>query len=180
MSARFGRHFADMWGAIPADDMKAVWADDLAGFSGDEIRRGLDGCKGLKFPPTLPEFLQLCRPPPDYQVAYHEAVRELLKRRQPFDRFGNVKTNLDQWSHPSIYWAASTMEHALLNLPYPSMKERWKKALDDALAEGRTDVPPWRPALPEPGKIGMLPEEWQKKVAELTAKLRLGKTGGAA
>lgn len=42
---------------------KATWADELSGFADQPARiaQALDACRSLKFPPTVPEFLALCR-----------------------------------------------------------------------------------------------------------------------
>ena len=61
-SGMYGKHWADLWQGIPMEQIKAVWAEDLAGCSADQIRHALDHCKThLKFPPTCPEFVGLCR-----------------------------------------------------------------------------------------------------------------------
>lgn len=42
---------------------KATWAMELAGFAGqpEVIARALEACATAQYPPTLPEFLRLCR-----------------------------------------------------------------------------------------------------------------------
>ncbi len=42
---------------------KATWAQELGGFSGqhERIARALESCRHRSMPPTLPEFLDLCR-----------------------------------------------------------------------------------------------------------------------
>jgi hypothetical protein len=61
-SQMYGKLWLDMWEHIPMDGVKATWAEDLAGCSADQIRHALDHCKThLKFPPTCPEFVALCR-----------------------------------------------------------------------------------------------------------------------
>jgi len=64
----YGRHWADLWSSLPGDPdavmatVKRAWSEDLAGCSGEQIRRALDHCKAHnKFPPTSPEFVGLCR-----------------------------------------------------------------------------------------------------------------------
>lgn len=61
-AAMYGKHWFDQWAQTPMDDVKAVWAEDLAGMSGEQIRKALDHCKANnKFPPTCPEFAGLCK-----------------------------------------------------------------------------------------------------------------------
>lgn len=59
----YGSKWADQFGAFPRERVKATWAEELAGFAAipDAIKAALDAQKASMFPPTLPEFLQLCR-----------------------------------------------------------------------------------------------------------------------
>ena len=61
-AAMYGRHWFDLWADVPMADVKDAWRTDLAKVSGDQIRRALEHCRTqCKFPPTLPEFVSLCR-----------------------------------------------------------------------------------------------------------------------
>lgn len=55
----YGKHWLDMWADAPMDRVKATWGDALAQFRPDEIAQALEHLP--KFPPTLPEFVDLCR-----------------------------------------------------------------------------------------------------------------------
>lgn len=144
-AAMYGDKLPKMWGRVPEDEMHAIWAEDLAGYTGEEISVGLQACKQREWPPTLPEFLRLCRPWMNPEVAYHEAVHGMSCRRR--GETGN-------WSHPAIYWAAvATGTHDLLNSTYGSIKLRWEKSFSDELVKGNwSDIPPVRSALPAPGQ----------------------------
>ncbi|WP_033474887.1 hypothetical protein [Bordetella bronchiseptica] len=144
-AAMYGDKLPKMWGRVPEDEMHAIWAEDLAGYTGEEISVGLQACKQREWPPTLPEFLRLCRPWMNPEVAYHEAVHGMSCRRR--GETGN-------WSHPAIYWAAvATGTHDLLNSTYGSIKQRWEKSFSDELSKGNwSDIPPVRSALPAPGQ----------------------------
>lgn len=52
-----------MWGNANPTDLLPTWADALAGYDGDDLRDALDAmlrsCR--EYPPTLPEFMALCR-----------------------------------------------------------------------------------------------------------------------
>ncbi len=61
MAAHYGARFADAWHGVDAAEMKAAWAQKLGGLTPQQIKRGLDGLEQSKFPPTLPEFIALCR-----------------------------------------------------------------------------------------------------------------------
>jgi hypothetical protein len=77
-SVLYGRHWAEMWAGIPIADVKAAWSSELAGVRAEQIAAAL---KGLgTFPPTLPEFLALCR-----QSTTPTTHRLLLPDRRPRD-----------------------------------------------------------------------------------------------
>ncbi len=63
MSASYGARFADAWRGADAKAVKAVWARKLGELTPSQIRRGIEGLEQCKFPPTLPEFVALCRQP---------------------------------------------------------------------------------------------------------------------
>lgn len=52
-----------MWADAGAVEVKAVWASALGRFSGDTLRVALQNLEASanSWPPTLPEFLELCR-----------------------------------------------------------------------------------------------------------------------
>lgn len=164
MSARYGKHFADMWAGQPVQSVKSVWASDLADYTGEELRRGLDACKSHKFPPTLPEFAMLCRPSLDYEAAFTEAVREMQNRRSG---------RPESWSNPCVYWAAVALGNDLMAYPYQPIKARWKSALDASFAEGRNTIPAPAVALPAPNKTAINRDEAHRRIQELAGKLRL-------
>ncbi len=60
LTAMYGNRFIDMWRDINMADVKSCWADELRVFSVDQIGMAIEGLKAFPFPPTLPEFLQLC------------------------------------------------------------------------------------------------------------------------
>jgi hypothetical protein len=131
--------------------VKDTWADALAGYSADEIRRGLGLCQTRIFPPTLPEFLMLCRPPVDPESAYIEACKQMSAR----------DTGTDVWSSPAIFWSARDFGvHELRGSTWQTAKARWTRILDDHLAKtSHEPVPKRMVCLPEPGKGTADPEK---------------------
>ena len=107
-AAMYGKHWFDLWADVPMADVKAAWRADLAKVDGEQIRKALEHCKAqCKFPPTLPEFVGLCkafaiarqRPAlPDYSRAEiaPEVLAEIAKmfdaqrKRQPDDWARNI------------------------------------------------------------------------------------------
>jgi len=61
MAANYGARFADAWRGVDAETVKAVWAKKLGALKPEQIRRGIAQLEQCKFPPTLPEFVALCK-----------------------------------------------------------------------------------------------------------------------
>ena len=59
----YGAKWAAQYGNFPRERVKRTWAEELSGFSDtpSAIGKALDAQKSSAFPPTLPEFLALCR-----------------------------------------------------------------------------------------------------------------------
>lgn len=164
LSAMYGARFADMWGGLRQDAVKAVWAEDLADLTTEEVARGVDLCRSAKFPPTLPEFRAMCRPPVDAEAAFVEAVTQMALREQGIDR----------WSHPAIFWAATTVgSFDLRNASWSAIKARWARLLQAEFAKGEwPDVPARRDALPAPGQTVADPARVERVVARVLGKAR--------
>jgi len=61
-AALYGRHWFDAWADVPMADVKDSWQEAIGNASGEAIRRALEHCATHnKFPPTAPEFAELCR-----------------------------------------------------------------------------------------------------------------------
>lgn len=59
----YGARFHDLWKGANPENVKAVWAEKLAGFHDrpEVLKAALDACDDKPWPPTLPEFLGFCR-----------------------------------------------------------------------------------------------------------------------
>ena len=129
----YGKKFTDMWGAADMDQMITHWSIELAAFNDAELRRGWFAMERLTWPPSLPEFKSLCRPPIDPMVAFHEAQAGMLAR---------VAGRMGEWSHRAIFWAALQLGPTVTEQLYSTVRPRWEKALADSLALGRWDAIP--------------------------------------
>lgn len=168
----YGNKFATMWDGQNMAGVKSVWMEDLAEFSTAEIAAGVGACKTREWPPTLPEFIRLCRPSIDYERAFYDAVEQMNKRNKGDDK----------WPSAAIYWAAVSLGRDLIDRPYPDLRARWAKAVDDALAAVRSGakpdtVPPRLEALPEPGKATLDAEKTRENLGRLKA--MVGMVAGA-
>jgi hypothetical protein len=155
-----------MWRGCDLQDVKRVWAEELADMSSEELARGVSACRDRKFPPTLPEFRELCRPAPDYERAFAEAVEQMRRR----------ESGEDTWSSAAVYWAAAKIGSDLSAYPYQAIKGRWRTALDEAIEGVRTgklpaEVPKRRDALPAPGQCTVPREVARQRLAEIRRRL---------
>ncbi|MBT2789174.1 hypothetical protein [Paraburkholderia strydomiana] len=57
----YGSRFLAMWRGVNTEDLKHAWSQRLHGVSPEALRAGLEALEGVAHPPTLPEFLALCR-----------------------------------------------------------------------------------------------------------------------
>jgi hypothetical protein len=161
--AMYGARFADAWKGCSIAHVKAVWAEDLGGFSRDELAAGIAGCRSRDWPPTLPEFMKLCRPPIDHQAALLEAIEQMARR----------ESGRDRWSHPAIYWAAVKIgAYDLGRKTLRDLDAEWRKAFGDQMALGQwPEIPERLPALPAPGQTHSR-EVWKETIQAMLARLK--------
>lgn len=134
LTKRYGAVFLDMWSwsdDAGLQEIKQAWSEELAGFTEQELRTGLIGCKRYcEMPPTLPKFMRLCRPPVEYESMFYEAVKCMARRG----------TGLEKWPSKAVYWAAVKIgAFDLKNGSWATLQKRWVSALDEMLASA--DLP---------------------------------------
>lgn len=159
----YGAKFADQWRGANTDGVKRHWAIELGALTDDQLRTGVAALKTRGWPPTLPEFLALCRPPVDPLVAFHEAAEQGARR----DR-----GEPDVWSHPAIYWAwVRVGRREVATQSYTALKSRWEKALNEELSKDAVeDVPAAHVQLPAPGACATAPAQAKALLAQLKVK----------
>lgn len=142
MEDRYGDQWASRYGAFPRSRVMKTWAEDLSDLTPEEFILGCQASKSLKFPPTLPDFRALCRPPIDFESAFIEAVQQMAAR----------ETGKDRWSKPAIFWAAVTIgSFDLRNGSWATLEKRWRKVFQAELDKGEWQPVPVRAiALPAP------------------------------
>ena len=135
LTAIVGSAMGTVYAGADPELVKAEWAEALAGFSADEVKRGLAAVRTRRFPPNLPEFLHLCRPALDPEIAWHEAEAGMRAHaaQQPF-----------AWSHPAVFWAAREMAYELRTSSFAACRKRWEPAL-----AAMWSLRAW-PTLPDP------------------------------
>lgn len=150
MQGLYGSMWVDRWrtgeqhpkgGDLGMLNAKATWAEELAGFAEipECIGKALDTCRNKQFPPTLPEFLDLCRqahqpkpvllPAPALtpeQIAARRAKAEAEarkvaeKQRKGFDGLGWAKKLRDR------YLAGERLLAAQIDMASGALGEAWK------------------------------------------------------
>ena len=178
MSAMYGKLWFQQWSDTPQYVMEEVWRSELQGYSKIEIEAGVAACKKLKWPPTLPQFLELCRPEIDPVFAWKLAGEGIRARQN--GEMGN-------WPDPCIYWAANRLgQFEILNEPLEKHRVYWIAELDRARnqqAKGLLpEIPEPRMALVAPGQTITPKHEARKKiraVLEITQGTKAGDCKGA-
>lgn len=97
MSAYYGTLFLDRWRDADLAEVKRIWAEALSSFSDNPecFKAALKALiEGSAFPPTLPEFVALCRrhyqrPVPANAILTHQAG-EPLSREEARARFAEI------------------------------------------------------------------------------------------
>jgi len=87
LALTYGNKFADMWRDQDTATVKAFWAEKLAAYTTPELRTAMDSLytSHPSWPPTLPEFCALCRPPAqsaNHDAAFYEAMRVIEHRQR--------------------------------------------------------------------------------------------------
>lgn len=165
----YGKKFADQWAAADMDELIAHWARELAGYTGPEIKRGLAGLDSREWPPTLPEFKKMCRPPVNDMAAYYEALAGLEARG---------KGEIGEWSHPAIFWAASMLRVDLMSQTHAQIKDRWTALLKSQMERGDwAEIPPARVLLPAPDVSPAAKAHATKMLSDLGASGIIGRKG---
>lgn len=152
MISLYGHKFLDMWRDIDIETVKSTWAQELGKLSRDEVARGANALMAQEWPPTLPQFIKLCKPSVDAVAAYYEAVNGVVAREHG---------NLGEWSHPAIFWASVKIgAFDLKHQTYSQIKTRWEAALSEEMAKNA-----WS-AIPKPMIALPAPAAASKEVAE--------------
>lgn len=143
MLLTYGKRFGDMWAGSTVDALIDFWVRGLRGYTPREIKRGIEAMETRPWPPTLPEFKAMCRPPVEPMAAYYEAVAGVEAR---------ACGQSGRWSHPAIYWAAMPLAFDLGSQTYSQIKPRWERALATEMDKGQwPEVPAPMLALTAPG-----------------------------
>lgn len=139
---QLGAKVGELFKGVPSETVKSEWALGLEDCRPEEIERGLTAMRGRPFAPVLGEFLRLCRPALDAEMAWLEAVEGLRER---------LAGNTGSWTHPAIYRAAHVLSFELRTSTYAVQRKRWEWVLQRELSKGwGNEVPTPVPRLVAP------------------------------
>jgi len=156
----YGTRFLQAWERIDMAKLAWHWGEEMAGFTEAEIAAGLSACKTRPWPPTLPEFMFLCRPWLEPEIAFQQAVKGMMSRRQGKQGY---------WAHPAVYWTAQRLgEHDMLSGSWQTLKTRWEAAFRHLLAQNDWHpIPAPAVQLPAPGAASLSREEANRLAAQV-------------
>ena len=72
----FGARFVDMWRDVDPVEAHATWTLATRELSREALQRGISACFTMRRVPTLPEFLEACRPAPAVYTPNHAALTD--------------------------------------------------------------------------------------------------------
>lgn len=167
LTAIVGSAMATVYAGADEQRVKQAWAEALAGFSATEIRRGLAATRTRRYAPNLPEFLHLCRPALDPEVAWIEADQGMASHAKG-ERFA--------WTHPAVYWAGRQFGFELRSSSFEQCRKRWAAALTAEFAKGAWATPadPTQRRIAAPEQQTFNPElaaQAREKLRELRRKM---------
>lgn len=146
MAGLYGSKFADLWGGMDAGKVQAMWGGKLAGFADKPkaIKAALDALDERPFPPTLPEFIGLCRDAarrlgnevpalphrPTAEEREHQSA--LAKRLGDVIGAGKIRDGID------AHWATHPRSCAHLQMIFDASKRdgRFLPCIEQMVADG--------------------------------------------
>jgi len=171
MHALYGAKFLEQWAGIDIDAVQRQWGIALGKMTPEQIRRGTLLMEACDFPPTLPQFIKLCKPVLDPQAAYFEAVAGIAAREQG---------KRGEWSDPAIYWATTIIgAFDLKTQPYAQIRRRWEKALSDAQTHPHAKSIPAPDVHLEATNASAPPHKCPPELTELEQAAKAARSGGS-
>lgn len=160
LAAILGARMADIVAGCDPEAVKREWSEALGGFTDTDLVRGIQAVRTRKFPPNLPEFLHLCRPALDPEIAWIEAEQGLAAHAR-HERFA--------WSHPAVYWSASAMQFEIRSGSFKEHRKRWEAVTAAEWRKGAWASPPdpTQRALPPPPPPAANPAAREAAIAKL-------------
>ena len=112
MLATYGQKFRSQWADVPPETLRETWAVALGRFDGERIKWALEQMIATcPWPPTLPEFVALCRqaprPEPANGLPAPNVVRDSIQRVQQAAETAPKREEMFAYAKPGRDWARS-------------------------------------------------------------------------
>ena len=138
LEAAYGSKWLNMWGNTNLANVKALWAEKLAGFSDNPkaMSYALNALDEHPFPPTLPEFLALCRKAPQIE---RQALPAPEANPAKAAEFSNSAKKVTAIGKDPLGWARRPKSQIALNAVMDLVNEgdsRFEEILNDLTAAG--------------------------------------------
>ncbi|KVL90774.1 hypothetical protein WT02_23205 [Burkholderia stagnalis] len=160
--------YPNRWRAsFPSEQSISNWRESWAEAFAEErittqmISDGIRGCRrAYDWPPSISEFLKVCKPPINIDAALYEAIEQMQVRQD----------GKDVWTNAAIFWAAAKVgEHDMLGQTFSQLKPRFEAALKKVLEGEVLPVPARVPMLQAPKAAESTREHGRQRLDELNA-----------
>jgi hypothetical protein len=142
----YGAKWAAQFGDFPRDRVKRTWAEELGGFADkpEAIGRALDAQKTSPYPPTLPEFLALCRDAAKRistdkpALPYKPTAEDVERQREMSKRLGDVIGAGKMRDGIDAHWATHPRNAVQLGMIFDAAKRdaRFQPCIAQMVADG--------------------------------------------
>lgn len=146
LEALYGSKFADMWAGADIERVKAKWTEKLLGFADHPgvIRQAVDALDDRPSPPTLPEFMSLCRDAARRAGTAHRALphkptpEERQHQHELAKRLGDVMGAKKSADGIDEHWATHprSQHHLRFIFDAAANDKRFGKCIDQMVADG--------------------------------------------
>ena len=138
LEAAYGSKWLNMWGNTNLANVKALWAEKLAGFADNPkaMAYALNALDEHPFPPTLPEFLALCRKAPQPERTALPAPEANPAKAAEFSNSAKKVTSIGK---DPLGWARRPKSQIAFNAVMDLVNEgdsRFEEILNDLAAAG--------------------------------------------
>ena len=141
----YGAKWAAQYGDFPRDRVKRTWAEELSGFADmpGAIAGAISAQKSSPFPPTLPEFINLCRAA-GHRIGNSVPALEYKPTSEDLERASKAAASAVAALRPKIsdgidkHWATHPRSAAHLFLIFDAAKRdaRFKTCIEQMVGDG--------------------------------------------
>jgi hypothetical protein len=137
---RYGSLFLDRWRGCDMANVRATWAEELAGFADqpERIAYALRALADQQFPPTLPEFVAACRraPAAETQLALPHRADPDRAKAATARLMAQLSGKADDYD--PLLWAKRPKSQKAMDMIIDGAKrnESLRSVLDDLKASG--------------------------------------------